>query len=164
LSHHALKNHRKEKITTWALVLMSALPGSVCLFLHLFTNYEVSQANSWPSVDAVVSHSEFSRSSYLSYGWTGNHVFWKTDFSFRFNYEVDGRSYTSTRFYASDRQPSVAAANEYPVGQHFRALYNPSNPADAVVEPGSVGRMYITLALILLGFSMFTLVCNFRQL
>ncbi len=164
MSHRALKIFRNGRFMAWVFVLMFALPGIISLFLHVFTYHSVLRAESWPTVDAVVRHWQFSRSSELSYGLTGNHVYWHTDVSLIFDYTVDGHSYSSTCFYASGQSPSVGVANDYPVGQHFLARYNPSNPSEAVVEPGSVGRMYLIAGLILIGVAVFALVCNYRDL
>ena len=143
-------------------IVMVICTGVFCLSLHWLAYYEVMRAASWPSVDAVVSHCEVSTSSEIHYGAkTGPRVIQRADLSFQFTYAVGGHSYVSTRFYAWGQPSAYWAAREYPFGQHFTARYNPNDPAEAVVEPGSTGQAFLIASLILFGLATICLIYNF---
>jgi hypothetical protein len=158
------KRPSRKKYVAWTLVITLAVMSVICMGLHLWFSYSISRAESWPTVDAVVSDCGYSESPQLNNGLTGSHVRRVTSFSFRFDYTVDGRRYSSSKLYANSVSIPDWIAREYPLGRHFMARYNPSNPAEAVAEPGTVGNAAFVLSLVCCGLTLLALVFHFREL
>ena len=56
----------------------------------------------------------------------------------RYSYQVDGSTYEGTRLTLLDYRTDLADAHvRYPVGAHVMVYYNPADPGEAVLEPGT---------------------------
>jgi len=78
----------------------------------------------------------------------------------RYRYQVNGQTYTGERIHAGATEgwPTRGAAEEvlqpYPQGTTVRVYYDPRNPAEALLEPGNAGSVWV---LLVFGFGAFAL-------
>lgn len=96
------------------------------------------QSLSWPSTEGEIAHSAvlFQTESSPSQG--RNSTF-KADIAYR--YKVNGRSYSSAKIAVLDLSSTMRSAqslvDRYPDKSKIDVFYNPRDPSDAVLEPGS---------------------------
>ncbi len=130
-----MRPHLPYNRPQWLFLCVGA--GLLVLCLHSLWYGFTSER--WPRVDAVM---EVSTESHWGTGRTLPRV------QFRYRYEVGGRSYTGERWryklYANTADSQInrqaydvsAAVASYPPGSTVKVAVNPSDPADAVLEPG----------------------------
>ena len=116
----------------------------------------IHQAEHWPKVDAVVTKSQ------ISYD-IGSRGMPPPQTSISFSYTINGKKYTSSYFYIWGNPSAYLLQSKYPVGRHFFARYDPSNPEVAVVEPGFVNYGFFALSVILLLLSVAGCIYNITQ-
>ena len=106
-----------------------------------------SDSMHWPTTDGSIINSTYSM-THESRERNNHHVlvtfYWP---SVSYHYLVNNISYTSTKITlissGSENYDSVATIlNRYPVGQMVTVHYNPTNPAQAVLEPGTQGAAW----------------------
>ncbi len=90
----------------------------------------------WPTTNGKILYHKFVGQKFKQYG-AEDYI--NIDVYIRYEYEVNGISYTSlsinsinTPFYPYDY------ASRYPVGEDVIVYYNPNHPADAMLEPGFI--------------------------
>lgn len=90
----------------------------------------------WPTTNGTILHHRFVGVKFREYG---GGFYTNVDVYIRYEYAVDGVSYTSLSVNSLDTpfQPS-SYASRFPVGEDVIVYYNPENPSDAVLEPGFV--------------------------
>ncbi len=103
-------------------------------------------AKDWPTVDGKVMTSEISRTRSRSGRRRRSRNMYSADIVYE--YSVDNIIYRSERVSFGDyRSSSPAHAREvvdnYPVGASVRVYFDPENPATAVLEPGTMGGLWI---------------------
>ena len=94
---------------------------------------------SWPSTEGEIAHSAVLYQTDT----TANHgtATYKADIAYR--YKVAGASYSSSRIslvdFASTSNRAQSIAQRYPDKARVQVYYNPSDPTDAILEPGNTG-------------------------
>jgi hypothetical protein len=95
---------------------------------------------SWPSAEGVISHSAVLLRTQQTSSPT-NAAMYKADVAYR--YEVKGRDYSSSQITLMDYSSTAGRAEDiaarYPDGAGVSVYYNPADPSDSVLEPGSTG-------------------------
>ena len=90
----------------------------------------------WPTTDGMITFHRFQGKRFEEYDGDFYDEFYVI---IRYEYTVDGISYTSRKISAHDLPFYLPEASEqYPIGKEVIVYYDPSNPADAVLEPGFV--------------------------
>ena len=134
--------------------------GLIFLILGMFAagvvlmawgGYEIKgsrESGSWPSVQGTISSSSVSkRTSRGSDHRTRTTYYPKVGFQ----YQVDGRRYTSSRIAFGTGESGGSAkwarkvVNTYPVGKTVAVYYNPQDPQYGVLESGFTWRSLIVL-------------------
>lgn len=111
--------------------LFSGALALVCLLTFAWTlepAFKAAQSRAWPTARATVEAVELVRSSRSV----------RDRLSLRYAYEVNGASLSSNRYWWGENPSDASArrlAEALPVGSALSVRYNPSNPAEAVVEP-----------------------------
>jgi len=98
----------------------------------------MSVSRGWPTSDGTIIYHKFVGQKFKEYN---GEFYTRTDVYIRYQYSVNGISYTSLSIDSIDSPfylyPS-SYASQYPVGKDVIVYYNPNNPSDAVLEPGFV--------------------------
>ena len=111
--------------------------GAGLLAYAMKVSAKARQSLSWPSIEGEIAHSAllFRSSANAS---TDNTPMYKADVSYR--YKVKGVDYSSSRISLMDMSSTGGRAQgiveRYPSGSMVPVYYNPSDPSDAVLEPG----------------------------
>lgn len=96
------------------------------------------QSLTWPSVEGEIAHSAVLYQTDNSTPRNNGSTF-KADIVYR--YKVNGRSYSSSRMALLDLASTAGRAqtlvDRYPDQSKIDVYYNPADPADSVLEPGS---------------------------
>ena len=96
----------------------------------------------WPVTDGIIQSAEIKSHS-------GNHGGTTYSAEVTYSYQVAGTSYTGDKVSIGQMSSSSAYAgailNRYPVGKKISVHYSPGDPADAVLETGIHGGMWICL-------------------
>jgi hypothetical protein len=156
-------NFMAKKKTSNEVLWGIAILGVFSLSLYLWTLHNVEQAKTWPVVDAVVTDSHFDTWTAINEGLTGNRVVRDGQFNFAFDYTNAGRQYTSKSFFAWGQPDSRWVRREYPIGRHFQAFYNPQDPSEAVVDPGTPSDVALGFTIVFFGILVVALILRFNQ-
>ncbi|MCB9444517.1 MAG: DUF3592 domain-containing protein [Ardenticatenaceae bacterium] len=90
----------------------------------------------WPTTGGTILYHKFMGVKFKEYD---GGFFTKIDVYIRYEYAVEGVSYTSLSINAIDTPANPSSyADRFPVGEDVTVYYNPKDPADAVLEPGFV--------------------------
>lgn len=100
----------------------------------------------WPTTDGTILYHKFVGVKFKEYDGS---FYTKIDVYIRYEYSVDGITYSSLSIDSLDAPCSPTSsldapcypssyASRFPVGGNVIVYYNPKNPADAVLEPGLV--------------------------
>jgi len=131
-----------------AFFLIFAVGGIAFAFIGYNSMQKAKAAKAWPTVEGRITSSEVDS-------------YWKRDrdsgstrmheAKIAYEYTVDGVSYESTKisFMSSSsslRGQAQAMVRKYPAGGTATVYYNPSNPQEAVLEPGAAGGAMIFMA------------------
>jgi hypothetical protein len=140
-------NMRGFIIANSAIVIL----GLGFLVMYFYWDYEIHQAQKWLKTGAKVTESRIiSDYEYATLGRrTGFSIHKHLELIFSFTYAVSGHQYESHYFYWVGRPNIYDATNDYPVGYEFSAVYNPSDPSEAVVEPGVINGFFLPISIIL---------------
>ncbi len=119
---------------------------------------EAKASENWPSVTGTILSSDVS--SHRSTSGSGSKKKTSTVYeaSISYKYEVDGKSYTSSRITAGDYSSSSSKrayrmVNKYPKGSNATVYYNPDEPYISVLEPGTTFMSYLPFGMgLLFGF------------
>ena len=120
--------------------LVFVIIGAVILHYAKTTAAKARQSLSWPATEGEIAHSAVLIQTDTS-PTNANATTYKADISYR--YKVKGANYSSTRISFADFSSTSGRAQSivqrYPDKSPVRVHYNPTNFADAVLEPGSLG-------------------------
>jgi hypothetical protein len=98
------------------------------------------QSLSWPSVEGEIAHSAVLYQTSTSTT-TGGTSTYKADIAYR--YKINGANYSSSRISIVDFSSTPGRARSiverYPDQSRVLVYYNPSDPSEAVLEPGAAG-------------------------
>jgi hypothetical protein len=112
--------------------------GGILLGLAIRMAGKARQSLSWPSTEGEIAHSAvlLQRDSSASETTVVNY---RADIVYR--YKVNGRSYSSSKIalvdLASSSGRAQALVERYPDQSTTEVYYNPADPAESVLEPGS---------------------------
>lgn len=116
------------------------LIGAGILIYARSVSAKARRSLSWPSVEGVISHSAVLLSTQQTSSST-NAAVYKADVAYR--YKLKGRDYSSSRItlmdYSSTGGRAEAIVARYPDGAAVSVYYDPADPSDSVLEPGSTG-------------------------
>ncbi len=131
------------------LLVLGMFAAGVCMMA--WGGYEIKgsrESGSWPSTNGTITSSSMSKRTTRD----SNHRTRTTYYpKIGFQYQVGGRTYTSTRiaFGTGETGGSVKWArkvvNKYPVGNTVTVYYNPQDPQYGVLESGITWRSIIFL-------------------
>lgn len=117
------------------------------------------ESHAWPSVEGVVTHSEFIGDSVRVWRGKGSaHTTSRRLWDIRYDYTVDGRAYSGRRVkigYASELafgERAKAYVARYPVGRRVRVYHRPSRPWYSTLEPGVAPSNIANLAILGVAF------------
>jgi len=102
------------------------------------------QSLSWPSIEGEISHSAVLYQTNTTDRTAA--PTWKADIAYR--YKVGGRNYSSSRisildFASSSTSRAENIVSRYPDKSTVQVYYNPTDPSDSVLEPGSAGGVNV---------------------
>lgn len=111
--------------------LIFFLAGSTLFtFMFLIPMWQASQASDWPKTVATITGSRIERFS-DSDGDSFKPII-------EFNYQVEGQAFSNDRYSFNtssfNRSWAQSVTNRYPEGSQAACFYNPTNPADSVLE------------------------------
>ena len=120
--------------------LVFVIIGAVILRYAMRTAEKARQSESWPSTDGEIAHSAILYQTDTTA--TNNGVAtYKADVAYR--YKVNGANYSSSKVAFLDLAASSGRAQNivqrYPDKSKVEVYYNPADPSEAILEPGSVG-------------------------
>lgn len=102
------------------------------------------QSTSWPSTEGEIAHSAVLYQTDTTANANGAATY-KADISYR--YQVNGTNYSSSRIslvdFASTAGRAQSTVGRYPDKSTVRVYYNPSNFAEAVLEPGGAAGINV---------------------
>jgi hypothetical protein len=102
---------------------------------------KAQQSLSWPSIDGEIAHSAVLCQPNSGTTTAGGSTF-KADIAYR--YKVNGANYSSSKIALLDLSASGSGraqsiVERYPDESRVQVFYNPADPSDAILEPGSTG-------------------------
>jgi len=117
-------------------------------------------SKSWPSTTGTIIQSELVEEWSETFPLGGFDSYWMPKITY--TYIVDGEKLQGNRInFSSSFSLQLSAqrvVNRYPLNSKVKVYYNPRNPSDAVLKPGSTVGMYCLIiggvALIILGVSL----------
>jgi preprotein translocase subunit SecG/cbb3-type cytochrome oxidase subunit 3 len=116
--------------------------GLVAVGIGIWMFSKSLRAEHWPVTDGIVQSAEMKSQS-------GNHGSTTYSAEVTYTYQVAGASYTGDKVSIGQMSSSSGYAqgilNRYPVGKKISVHYSPGDPADAVLETGIHGGMWICL-------------------
>ena len=102
------------------------------------------ESSSWPSTEGEIAHSAVLYQTDTTSSANGTETY-KADINYR--YKVNGTNYSSSRVsladFASTSGRAQSTVGRYPDKSTVRVYYNPSNFAEAVLEPGYAGGINV---------------------
>jgi hypothetical protein len=127
------------KIVRWILILL----GVGLMIFGAKRAWLGHQSRSWPTAPAIVDSSTVE-----SHRGGGKHHSTTYGAEIRYHYEVSGKSYSSRQvsfgdYGSSSRSHAASIANQYKAGTSATAHYQPSDPAVAVLEPGTTWSTFL---------------------
>ncbi|MFC3652271.1 DUF3592 domain-containing protein [Dyella humi] len=113
--------------------------GVVAINFGRNTAAKAKQSLSWPTTEGEIAHSAVLYQTDTS-ATADNASTYKADVVYR--YKVHGKSYSSSKIsfldLASTTNRAQSVVSRYPDNSTVQVYYNPTNPAEAVLEPESV--------------------------
>ena len=138
--------HEKSNPITSIVIGTALLAGGIALFVYWGKpTLEKAQASkNWPTVSGVVKSSEVT----VDHTRSGkkNKTMYSPEIAFA--YEVDGRSYVSSKigvssnWSSSDSSSAYQITSKYPAGEAVEVAYDPADPSYAVLETGAGWATY----------------------
>lgn len=140
------------------MLLVRVLLGVACLVFGwhwlqpgMAIRAQAAASETWPAVDGRIVQSQ--RRFVFNDGAAA------IDADIRYDFSIDGRTYVGHRVWIGDDQTYpcgdefVAALDRYPEGRQVRVHYDPSRPAESVLEPGITwsGSMKYIVGLMMVG-------------
>lgn len=121
---------------TIMLVIMGIVGGALTIFLGIPMVMNALESKGWPSVEGIITVSEFTTNrdrddGSVTYG-----------ASVAYDYTINGISYTGSNVHfgqygTSDPSYGRGIVNRYPVGAQVPVYYNPDDLSVSVLEPGA---------------------------
>lgn len=118
-----------------------------CVLIWGYGSYNKSQkAKSWPTAEGTIISSDVELARSHASGRRRSRRTYRAEVMFEYN--VDGKTYTSNRvvmegFSSSKRSYAEKVVERYPEGEAVTVYYDPTDPTMAVLEPGKVGGAFI---------------------
>lgn len=134
-------------IFPWFVVLI----GALATYLGVENVLRARASTSWPSVDGTVIRAGIDRErSQATPSSTAQSITWRPVIVYE--YVVDAVRYEGGRisfgaYATSDRGDAEAVLSRYPTGARVPVYFNPDDPGQAVIEPGTAGVPWFFVAL-----------------
>ena len=128
------------------IALLSVSLGTAGLAWAVIQLLEARRSSHWPRTVATVTHSWVSRHEDSE----GDEMF---EANVTYSYYVDGQLITADRIRVgprtslSWRRPAERLVAKYPVGRGVTVAYDPTDPRQGVLEPGSTKTAWVLLAI-----------------
>jgi len=153
--------NQNVKVICFGLTLL----GIAAIYFGTVQFNKSQEAKKWPQAKGVV---VFSRvNSHYS---TGQHATLMFSPDVRYQYSVNGQVYYSKSISFGDYSSSIYSqiknvVDKYYVNEDISVYYDPANPAQAVLEPGKIGGIFIIFAVgaLFLVVGLMGLLGSFRQ-
>jgi hypothetical protein len=122
--------------------LVFVVIGAVILRYAMRTAEKARQSESWPSTEGEIAHSA---TLYQTDSTPTNNgvATCKADIAYR--YKVRGANYSSSKValldLASSSGRGQSIVQRYPDKSKVQVYYNPADPSESILEPGSVGEI-----------------------
>jgi hypothetical protein len=118
--------------------------GGAILNYAAKTAAKARQSLSWPTVEGEIAHSAILYQTNTTN--TNDRATFKADISYR--YKINGKNYSSAKvshldFATSSTSRAQSLVERYPDKSRVTVCYNPADPSEAVLEPGSTGGISI---------------------
>ena len=125
--------------------LVFVIIGVVILRYAMRTAEKARQSESWPSTEGEIAHSATLYQTDSTATNNGVATF-KADIAYR--YKVKGANYSSSKVALLDLATSSSGraqtiVQRYPDKSKVQVYYNPADPSDAILEPGSTGGVNV---------------------
>lgn len=141
-------------------LLIIGVGGALTYFWGLPMAQNALKSKSWPSVDGVITVSNFSSHT------SDNSTTYGADIAY--DYTIEGIKYTGNKatfgdYSSSDPSHARGIVNRYPVGQIVKVYYDPVSPQTSVLEPGAtwssfmvggIGGLFVLIGLFALASSL----------
>jgi hypothetical protein len=127
-------------------IILIVLGTGFCIWgWRIIVNARAS--GTWPHVVGTIMHASVRTTDSQSNGKTTR--MYSADI--RYRYQVSGKTYVSGQVSLSDHSSSSSSGMKkliwrYPAGKSVSVYYNPTDPKDALLEPGTVFISYIPFA------------------
>ena len=121
--------------------LVFVIIGAAILRYAMRTAEKARQSESWPATEGEIAHSATIYQTDSTATSNGVSTF-KADIAYR--YKVNGANYSSSKVALLDLASSSSGraqsiVQRYPDKSKVQVYYNPADPSEAILEPGSVG-------------------------
>jgi len=129
---------------TGIALIFTAVGGGFLAWIGLNFVYAVL-SRGWPRTVGTIVVSDLQRSTDSEGGYS-----YRPEVTYR--YSVNGQEFVASRTRFGDRlelswsAPAVRVVRRYPVGAVIPVHYDPDDPADAVLEPGVNGLLFVGAA------------------
>ncbi len=117
----------------------------------------------WPQAEGIVTLSSVIRKQFQEYD---GDLFILTEVYLRYEYEVEGQTYTSTRVNAVDIPPYPEELVEgYSKGSSVTVYYHPRHPSRSLLEPGFVWslKMFNVFSFLSLAAGVYLIVLGIKE-
>ena len=127
------------------LSLVFVAIGAVILRYAMRTAEKARQSESWPSVEGEIAHSAILYNTDTTTT-NGSVATYKADIAYR--YKVNGANYSSSKVAFLDLASSSTGraqsiVERYPDKSKVDVYYNPADPSESILEPGSTGGINV---------------------
>lgn len=145
------KSRGRRKYLGWGFVLAI---GVAILTLGVSTLLRSADTANWPTTNGVVINSTYEKQVAGSNNhYPDGYIYWPR---VTYEYEVSGRTYSSSRISTADWSMSYGAVqqvlSQYTIGTKIKAHYDPNDPNEAVLQT-SVGTNTYIPTILGLGFT-----------
>jgi hypothetical protein len=125
--------------------LVFVLIGAVILRYAMRTAEKARQSESWPSTEGEIAHSAILYRTDTTTT-NGDVASYKADIAYR--YKVRGANYSSSKVALLDLSTSSSGraqtiVQRYPDKSKVQVYYNPADPSESILEPGSTGGINV---------------------
>ncbi len=125
--------------------LVFVVIGAMILRYAMRTAEKARQSESWPSTEGEIAHSATLYQTDSTATNNGVPTF-KADIAYR--YKVKGANYASSKVALLDLATSSSGraqtiVQRYPDKSKVQVYYNPADPSDAILQPGSAGGINV---------------------
>jgi hypothetical protein len=121
---------------TIVLFVIGIIGAGLTVFLGIPMMMSAFESKGWPTVEGIITVSEFTTNRDRDNGSTTYGA------SVAYDYTVNGAQYTGSNVHfgqygSGDPGYARGIVSRYPMGKHVRVYYDPDDAAESVLEPGA---------------------------